>query len=118
MKVRGREIGFLKTVKTVIDLAEICPEKDIKRIEEAFSGNFGDIQKNAAILIHSLNESYEMSKHFDDLSYEPKVLSVDEILYLKQGEFQDLLEEAVRAYKQVEQTVEVEAPKKKKKEEV
>lgn len=115
MKIRGREINFLRTVKTTCDLVELCPDKDINRIGEIFGGEVDKIQKNAAILIHSLNEGYEMNKHFDDPSYEPKIISVDEIMYLTQEEYQDLLNEAMKVFNDVETTVEGVSTKKRRK---
>lgn len=114
MKIRGREIGFLKTVKTICDLAEICPDKDIARIGDVFGGSIDVAQKNAAILIHSLNEGYEMNKHFDDREYEPNIITVEEILYLSQEEYQELLNEAMKVLNENNSTVEAEKPKKKK----
>lgn len=116
MKIRGKEIKFLRTVKTTIDLTEICPDKDINRIGELFNTNVADMQKNAAILIHSMNESYEMNKHLDDPDYEPNIISVDEILYLNQEDFTQLLQEAMNVFSaDIKPTVETEKPKKKKK---
>lgn len=113
MKIRGREINFLRTVKTTCDLAEICPDKDINRLGEIFNGSIGDAQKNAAILIRSLNEGYEMNKHFDNPDYQPNIISIDEILFLSQEEYTELLNEAMKVFSNVETTVEAEKSKKK-----
>lgn len=116
MKVRGKEIKFLRTVKTTCDLVELCPDKDINRAAEIFDGDASLTQKNAAILIHSLNEGYEMNKHFDNPEYEPQVLSVEEIMYLDNETFTQLLQEAIKIFSaELEPTVEAEKGKKKKK---
>lgn len=118
MKVRGREIKFLKSVQAICDLTEICPDKDINRIAEIFSGSLDETQKNCATLIHTLNKCYEMSRYFDEKSkgndYEPQYLSVEEILYLTQEEYQALLEEAMKAMNEDKTTVKAEKTKKKK----
>lgn len=115
MKIRGREINFLKTVKATCDLIELCPDKDVNRIAEVFNGNVADAQKAAAVLIHTLNESYEMSKHYNEPNYEPHVISIDEIMYLTQEDFTELLNEAMEVFTENNSTVEIEKTSKKKK---
>lgn len=117
MKVRGREINFLRTVKTTCDLIELCPDNDLDRMQEIFTGPLDKVQKNAAILIHSLNEGYEMNKHFENPEYEPNIISVEEIMYLTQEEYGDLLNAAMQSFNDVETTVETEKSKKKKQQE-
>lgn len=116
MKVRGRDINFLRTVKTTVDLADLCPDRDLSKIDIIFQENVADAQLNAAKLIHIMAEGYEMNKHFDDPSYEPNVISVDEILYLDNDTFNKLLEKAMHAFeKGVDRLVETEPEKGKKK---
>lgn len=119
MKIRGKEIKFLRTVKTTSDLAELCPEKDITRLGELFSSNVSDTIVNSAKFIQILNEGYEMSKHIEaKLSggeYEPNIITMDELLYLDEETFTKLQEEALSAYNNVNVTVELEENKKKEK---
>lgn len=118
MKVRGKEIKFLKSVQAICDITEICPDRDINRIAEIFSGSLDQTQKNCAVLIHTLNKCYEMSKYYDEKAlgndYVPQYLSVEEILYLKQEDYQALLEEAMKAMNEENTTVKAEKSKKKK----
>lgn len=95
MKVRGREIKFLRTVKSTSDIAKLCPDGDIERIGELFSGTISNTLETGAYIIHYLNEGYEMNKHFNDPSYEPQVISVDEILYLDDATFTELMQSAM-----------------------
>lgn len=113
MKVRGKEIKFLRTVQTTIDLIEIAPDKDANRITELFTGSVDTVLKNGAVLIHSLNKGYEMSKHREDPTYEPQIISVEDIMYLSQEQFNELLNEAIKEFTNVETTVETEKSKKK-----
>lgn len=114
MKIRGREIKFLRTVKATSDIASLCPEKDIQRIGELFEGALPRTLLTGAKIIHYLNEGYEMNKHFENPSYEPQVLSVDEIMYLDDATFTELMNEAVKGMSNgAEQTIEVEESKKK-----
>ena len=114
MEIRGREIKFLRTVKATSDIAKLCPEQDIERIGELFSGVLPVTLETGAKLIHYLNEGYEMNKHFEDPSYEPKVISVDEIMYLDQDTFTELVQSAIHGMANgTETSVEVEKSKKK-----
>lgn len=112
MKIRGREIGFLRTVKTACDIADLCPDKSLVNFSALFSGTMADINKNGAKIICLMNEGYEMSRHFEDPSYEPHVLTVDEVLYLDDDTYQQLFSEMMAAFTGDRQTVETDEPKK------
>ena len=65
-------------------------------------------------MIHFLNEGYEMHKHFEDRSYKPQPLEVDEIMYLEYEDFDKLLASAMNGLNNgAETTIEVEETKKK-----
>ena len=114
MEINGREIKFLRTVKATADIARLCPNGDIARLPELFSGEYASSVETGAKLIHFLNEGYEMHKHFEDRSYKPNVLEVDEILYLDLSTYNDLLSSAMKGLNNgAETTIEVEEPKKK-----
>ena len=116
MKVHGRNIGFLRTVKLTCELADMCPDGDLNKIGELFTGHMGDVQRNTAKFIALMNEGYEVSKSFEEPTYEPNPLSVEEILYLDDGTFTQLFEEASAVFMEDgKPTVEVQASKKKKK---
>lgn len=112
MKIRGREIGFLRTVKTACEIAKMCPDENLNRFGELFSGTVVSINETGAILIHLMNEGYEMNKHFDDPSYKPNPISVEEVMYLDDDTFQQLFMEMIRAFNGDTPTVETEEPKK------
>lgn len=114
MKINGKEIRFLRTVKATADLSALCPNGDIERINELFeSGVNGAINTGAAI-IHFLNEGYEMNRHFAEPDYKPNIISVEEILYLEDTVYTELLKEAIKGFTNgSDVTVEVEESKKK-----
>lgn len=112
MKIRGREIGFLRTVKTACDIADICPDKSLNNFAMLFNGSMADINRNGAKLIHFMNEGYEMNRHFDDPTYEPKPITVEEVLYLDDDTYQQLFNEMMKAFTGDKQTVETEESKK------
>lgn len=98
------------------ELADLCPDGDLNRFAELFQGHMGNIQRNTAILIHLMNEGYEMSKKFEDPTYEPNPLTVDEILYLDDKTFTQLFEEATAVFMEDgKPSVETQPSKKKKK---
>ena len=115
MKVRGREIKFLRTVKATADIAKLCPDGNIERIEELFNGDLSTTLETGAKLISYLNEGYEMNRHLDDPSYEPNVLTVEEIMYLDDKTFTELMQSAMKGMSEgTEQLVEIESKKGKK----
>ena len=115
MKIRGKEIKFLRTVKATSDMAFLCPEHDIERIGELFSGDLPTTLETGAKIIHYLNEGYEMNKHFENPEYEPQIISVDEIMYLDDKQFTELMKSAMESFNVgSETTIEVEESKKNK----
>lgn len=119
MEIRGREIKFLRTVKATVDISEICPDKDISNLPALLGGTIDLSVKAGAKLIHVLNEGYEMNKHFDDPQYKPRIITEEEIMYLDNKTYNELLESAFASINNgAETTIEVEEPKKKEKEEV
>lgn len=115
MIIRGREIKFLRTVLATCTIADLCPDGQISKIGGLFAGSDSKIARNEAEFIRALNEGYEMNRYFDEPEYEPKVISVEEILSLKNDDFSALFAEAVSAFQSELPTVEVEEKKSKKK---
>lgn len=119
MKIRGREIKFLRTVKATVDIMSICPDENIERLPELMSGSLKVSTEVGAKIIHALNEGYEMNKHFDDPTYKPNIISEEEILYLDNNVYNELLASAFASIGNgAETTIEAEKPKKKEKKKV
>lgn len=113
MIINGKEIKFLRTVKTTSDIADLCPDKDINRISELFSGDLSTTLITGAKFIHFLNEGYEMNKHFMDRTYQPQIIGVDEIMFLDDSTYTALLQDALASMGVgAETTVEIEPTKK------
>lgn len=114
MKINGREIGFLRTVKATSDLTKICPDGNIERLGELFERDLPTTLETGAKIIHFLNEGYEMNKHFADRSYQTQIIGVDEIMYLDDQTYTKLIQEAMNSLGAgAETTIEVAEPKKK-----
>ena len=117
MIINGREIKFLRTVKATADLAKLCPDGNIERMSELFNGDLSTTWETGAKIIHFLNEGYEMNRHCMDRSYQPKVLGVDEIMYLDDKTFTDLMNSAMSSMGVgAETTIELEESKTKEQE--
>lgn len=114
MEINGREIRFLRTVKSTADIAKICPDGNIERLGELLSGDLSTTLETGAKIIHFLNEGYEMNRHFYDKSYKPEILSVEEIMYLDNETYTELMRSAMNGLNNgAETTIEVEPTKKK-----
>lgn len=112
MIIRGREVKFLRTVKTACELAKMCPGGDLANLDALFTGNVAEINENGAKIIHLMAEGYEMNKHFDDPSYKPNPISAEEVMYLDDETYVALFNEMMEAFTGDKVTVETETAKK------
>lgn len=115
MKVNGREIKFLRTVKTNFDIAEICPEKKLERMGDLFPDDSLESIRNMVKFIQLMNQGYEEAKHYEDPTHEVTVIKEEDVMYMPNDEMSELFQEAVNAFLGIKQTVEVEPSKSKKK---
>lgn len=67
------------------------------------------------MIISALSKGYEDAKHFEDENYVPNPVTEEELLHVSQDELNDLFVEATRVFYSMDQTVEVEEPKGRKK---
>lgn len=115
MKVQGREIKFLRTVNTNFDIAKICPDQKLEKIDLLFSDDSVESLKNMIKFVQLMNQGYEEAKHFEDPSHEINIISEEEMMFMPDAIFSELFQEAVNAFLGIKQTVEVEPSKSKKK---
>lgn len=115
MKVQGREIKFLRTVKANFDIAEICPDGKQDKLNELFEGDTAEVSMNMIKFIILMNRGYEEAKHFEDPAYEIHLLDEKAMMYMDFADIGELFQEATNAYLGIKQTVEVEPSKSKKK---
>lgn len=115
MVVNGREIKFRRTVWANCEIADLSPDGKIERFGELLSSDsFATSMRTAAKFMAILSNGYEMSKAFEDPSYQMRPLSMEEALMLDDGTFADLMTEAGAAFAgDAKTTVETEEPKKK-----
>ena len=114
MVINERERGFLLTIGASVEISELCPQGDLSRLSEVFDQPYAKQVTATAKMISAMSRAYESAKHFEDPSYEPVPLTVNEILALDPGTFQELTAEATRKFiADQKTTVEVEESKKK-----
>ena len=115
MKVNGREIKFLRTVNTNFDIADICPDHKLEKMDDLFNDDTVQSLQNMIKFIQLMNKGYEEAKHYEDPSHEINIISEEEMKFMPDAIFSDLFQEAVNAFLGIKQTVEVEPSKSKKK---
>ena len=114
MEIFGEEYGFLLTVGASAEIADLCPDGDMKRIGEVLSGKMSDTIRFTASLIVALSKGFDDAKRFAGEEVTHKPLTVEMLLSLSSDIFKEVQDAAIAAYKAgTETTVQV-APSKKK----
>ena len=112
MVINGKERGFLLTIGASAEISELCPQGDLSRLGEVFNQSYAKQIRITARLIAAMSRGYENQKHYEDPSYEPDSLTVDEIMTLDTQTFQELTHEVMQKFGADQQpTVETEAKK-------
>ncbi|HIZ47660.1 MAG TPA: hypothetical protein H9810_02940 [Candidatus Gemmiger excrementavium] len=115
MIIHGKERGFFLSTGASIEIADICPDKDLKRVGEILQGSYGEVTMVGAEFIAIMNKAYESSLRYEqpDHPYDP--ITVDEVLSLSPTVYAEAMQAAMETFAQdSKQTVEVEPPKKEK----
>jgi len=115
MKVNGREIKFLRTVKINFDIAKICPDQKLEKMDLLFTDDSAESLKNMIKFVQLMNQGYEEYMHYGDPTHEIKIITEEEMMYMDFSDMSELFQEAVNAFLGIKQTVEVEPSKSKKK---
>lgn len=111
MKVNGRDIRFMRTVKANCILADHAPDGDITKYTDIWeSGDYKRSQEASAVFISALSDGYESFKAFSEPGYKPNPISYDEAISLPDDLFNDLFMESLKAFQEDGKiTVETEA---------
>ncbi len=113
MIINGKEHGFLLTIGASAEISDLCPQGDLSRLGEVFSQSYAKQIRTTAKLIAAMSRGYENQKHFEDPSYEPDALTVEEIMALDTNTFQELTHAVMEKFVADQKpTVETEAKKK------
>ena len=86
MDLNGREINFAYNMRAAKAFADFCPERNISKIGEALSGQFGNVVDNQANFILAMNHAYCLSQEHRGENL--KMITMDELLDLDQDTFQ------------------------------
>lgn len=114
MKIHGRECKFRLTIGASVEIAELCPEGDIKNIGDLLSGRYAETLGATAKIIVALNKGYEDAQKYEQEGYVARPLSVEEVLTLDGETLAALQAEALAAFTNDQKTSVEDAPAKKK----
>ena len=98
MEIMGREYKMLYTVGAQQELAELCPDNDLKRLREALSGKAHDVNQEAAKIPIILSEWHERAESLiaqaEGREYAAAPLEWETVQFLTPQQFGELMTEA------------------------
>lgn len=111
MKIYGKERKFTLTVGATAKVAALCPDNDIKNIDQLLTGDFVTVIDTVLKLAVYMNEAYELKLSYET-DHEADPVSYEELSTLSAEEMTQLQDEVVSAFTQDSKTnVKTEAPK-------
>lgn len=110
MNIKGKNIGFTLTVGASIELARICPDKDISRIGEVFGGDYMTNLENIVKFISIMSKGFKDSEALEGRKAD--YLTEDQVKGLRPDELTTLMNEAMESFK-VDAQGEIDAESKK-----
>ena len=113
MLIHGKERGFALTVGASAEIADLCPDGDLKRLGEVLDGKYGEMLRSTAKIIVAMSRGYEDGKAFEDPGYKPDPLTDREVLSLTTEDFRRLQSEAMDAFQAGHKTTVETEPEKK-----
>lgn len=116
MIIHGKERKFKLTVGAAIEIAALCPDKDIRNIGTILddTATLEDSTGLTADIIIALNRGYEQAKSYEEPGYIADPISKDEILTLETKDLISMRGEAFAAFlADAQVSIEAEPAKKK-----
>jgi hypothetical protein len=111
MKIGNKEYGFKLTVGASVQIAKLCPDGDLSRIEEAIGKNYAQQAEAMATIIVALNHGYAAAEEFE--GRKANRLKVEDVLSLSPELYSEVSAEAFRAFgADIRGEIEVESSKK------
>ena len=111
MIIYGREYKFFLTIGASVEIAELCPGGDIKRIGEVLNTE-KPLGENIGVIsgiVCALSKGAEVKKAFENVGYVPEPITKEISYSLDNNTYNELVSEAFAAYIGGKQTsVEVE----------
>lgn len=114
MIIHGREVGLRFTSGASAEIAKLCPNNDIGRMDELFAdtSNVPKMLDLIASMAAALNKGYELNKKYEQPGYEPNPISVEELMTLDMDELLKLEEDIISVMgTQSKGEIETETPK-------
>lgn len=100
MEIYGIKVEFARTVKSNAQLAELCPDHDIKRFNEVVSGNayWINIPRVMEIMQNGAEEKKMHEAARMGQKYEPQNLTAEDFSYLDAFQLNELSNECWEAF--------------------
>lgn len=97
MEVRGREIHFLCTVEAHHKISALSEDKNVDTVLRMLRDDSNTIELYTleALFTVAMSEGYEANRHWEDPTYTPNPLTLDEINHLVRKDFDALFAEAI-----------------------
>lgn len=114
IKAFGHEWDFALTVGAYAEISEFCPDGDLSRMSEIFSGESAQVFKAGAALISALANGAEQQRHFEDVGYVPRKMTPELVLALPPQLYSEMQTAAMAALQTGQETTVNLAPSKKK----
>lgn len=113
MKIFGEEYGFMLTVGASAEIAKLCPDGDLNRMNEVIGGNFADAVTFSAKFIVAMANGYDDAKRFAGETVTHKPLTLDMVMALPGSEFAEVQTAALAAFgEDLNPSVEIDSKKK------
>lgn len=111
MKIHGKERKFELTVGATAKVATMCPDHDLKNMDQLLAGDHVQTIDAVIKLAMYMNEAYELKLSFMS-DHEADPITYEELSTLSPDEMMKLQEEVVNAFSDGTKTnVKTEAPK-------
>lgn len=112
MRIGEREYAFHLTAGAAMDIADLCPGKDLKNFAALLDGSAGPTLEGRAAFICALSRGAEDLRAFEEPGYKPAPLTPALLRVLDLATFSEAMEEAVAAFRTgLETTVAVKSKK-------
>lgn len=109
MQIHGKDIRFRLTVGASAEVANLCPNNDLRRLGEVLDGTYAETVEKCAEFCEILNKWYVRSEKYEGRSADS--LSEGEVMSLTTSEYKALMMEAMASFR-ADMTAEVEVQSK------
>lgn len=114
MNIFGNEYGFMLTVGASAEIADLCPEGDLKRINEVLQGKFSETINFTAAFIVAMAKGFDDAQRYAGKEVTHPPLTAEMVKALPSDVFKAVQSAAISSFRgDTKTTVEVEPSKKK-----